>query len=210
MLLCLPLAAASPADWTVVPGVRVGPITASTVRADLDRAFPEGAVENGEIELDEGVVQQGTFVYRKNSSQTLAISWNPDGHPKQIFVCFGLRRGECQWAVPPGIKMGMHLNQIEALNGKPFSISGFGFDYGGNVLSWNGGKLESLDCNGRVVLTLDAQRSDGQFVPALTQQELRAIIGHPVSSAEPAMRKLNPRVVGILFQFAGPDSKKCP
>jgi len=213
VLLCLsvglPLAAAD-ADWAIVPGVRIGPITASTARADLDRVFPAGAVQDGEIELDEGVVQQGTFVYRTIPSQTLAISWNEAGHPKQIFVCFGLRRGACKWEAPPGVKIGTRLNELETMNGKPFTIDGFGLNYGGNVESWDGGKLEALDCNGRVVLTLDGNRSGGEYVPALTSEERRSITGdRTVSSVAPAMRKLNPRVVGILLQFAGPGSKPC-
>ena len=213
LLLCLPLAAAGNADWAIVPGVRAGPVTAATARADLDRLFPAGAVQDGEIELDEGVVQQGTFVYPKNPSQRLAITWNGTGparHPKQIFVCFEMRRGTCKWEVPPGINLGTRLNELETMNGKPFTIDQFGLNYGGNIESWDGGKLETLDCNGRVVLTLDGARSGGEYVPALTPEERHSIIGDgSVSSATPAMRKLNPRVVGILFQFAGPDSKPC-
>ncbi|HEY2018125.1 MAG TPA: hypothetical protein VGH38_31685 [Bryobacteraceae bacterium] len=200
-------------DFALVPGVRVGPITATSVRADLDRFFPKGAVEDDEIELDEGMLQPATFVYRKDPSQTLAISWNgkgPEAHPKQIFVCHGLRRGSCRWQAGGGIGMATRLSELEALNGKAFTISGFGYNYGGNVLSWEDGKLAKLDCNGRLVLTLDGERNGSRYTVAMTPEEVHAVRGdRPIRSSTPAMRKLNPRVVGILFQFPGSDSKGC-
>ena len=200
-------------DWMLVPGVRVGPITAATLRGDLARFFPKDAVEDDEIELDEGMLQPATFVYRKDPSQTLAISWNgkgPEAHPKQIFVCHGLRRGPCRWHAAGGIAMGARLSDLEALNGGPFTVSGFGYNYGGNVLSWDGGKLEKLDCNGRLILTLDGERTGARYTVPMTPEEVHAVRGdRPIRSSTPAMRKLNPRVVGILFQFPGPDSKRC-
>jgi len=202
-------------DWTIVPGSRVGPITASTVREDLTRLFPRDAVADDEIELDEGMLQPATFVFRGDPSRTLAISWDgkgPQAHPKQVFVCHGLRRGACVWQVSGGIRMGIRLNELEALNGGPFTISGFGFNYGGNVRSWDGGKLAALDCGARVVLTLDGEHSGaGRYTVAMTSEETHAVRGdRPIGSSTPAMRKLNPRVVGILVQFPGPDTKKCP
>jgi len=200
-------------DWTLVPGVRVGPITAATVRDDLARLFPSGAVEDDEIELDEGMLQPATFVYRKDPSQTLAISWNgkgPQARPKQIFVCHGLRRGPCRWRAAGGIAMGARLSDLEALNGRPFTVSGFGYNYGGNVLTWDGGKLEKLDCNGRLILTLDGERTGARYTVPMTPEEVHAVRGdRPIRSSTPAMQKLNPRVVGILFQFPTPDSKRC-
>jgi hypothetical protein len=216
-LLCAPMPAQTPPpsnDWTLVPGVRVGPIEAGTVRADLPRYFAREAVEDDEIELDEGMLQPATLIYKSDPSQSLAISWDakgPQAHPRQIFVCHGLRRGQCRWRISGGIQFGARLTQLESMNGKPFTVSGFGFNYGGNVLSWDGGKLEALDCGGRVVLTLDGERSSpARYAVPMTSEEVHAVRGdRAISSGTPAMRKLNPSVVGILFQFPRPDSKKC-
>ncbi|HLK65461.1 MAG TPA: hypothetical protein VKU19_18610 [Bryobacteraceae bacterium] len=216
-LLWLPLGAqitSPPNDWTIVPGRRVGPILASTVRADLRRLFPPDAVQDDEIELDEGMLQSATLIYHTDPSHSLAISWDgktPEAHPKQIFVCHGLRRGQCRWQIAEGIRFGTHLSDLEDRNGGPFTVSGFGFNYGGNVLSWDGGKLEKLDCEGRVILTLDGEHAGpAHYAVAMTPEEVHAVRGdRPIASGTPAMRKLNPVVVGILFQFARPDSKKC-
>src|SRR5258707_5699156 len=119
-LLCLPLLAAD--DWTIVPGLRVGPITASTTREDLRRSFPTDAVQDDEIELDEGMLQKATLVYRGDPSKMLAISWNDEHHPKQVFVYFGRRRGPCRWELQNGIKVGTRLAELEKLNGGPLTI----------------------------------------------------------------------------------------
>jgi hypothetical protein len=203
------LAAQTPADWDIVPGKRVGPLIGAATRGDLARLFPQSKIEDDEIELDEGMLQPATLVDKGDPSRTLAITWNR-AHPKQVFVCWGLRRGACRWQVSGGIQFGTRLSELEARNGRPFTIAGFGFGYGGNVLSWNGGKLAGLDCGGRVILTLDGERSGGRYSLAMTGEELRSIRGdRPIPSSTPAMRKLDPRVVGILFQFRGPDTPSC-
>jgi hypothetical protein len=197
-------------DWTVVPGERVGPITRRTVRSDLVRWFPADAIEDDQIELDEGMLQTATLVYKRDPSQTLAISWTGAGTPKQIFLCWGLRRGTCRWQAANGIRFGTRLSELETLNGGPFTIAGFGYNYGGNVLSWDGGKLARSDCNGRLVLTLDGERAGGRYTVAMTNEELRSIRGdRPIPSSTAAFRKLNPRVVGMLMVFSGSETKKC-
>jgi hypothetical protein len=203
IMLAAAAAALQAQDYTVVPGERVGPITARTVRADLARLFPAGAVEDDQIELDEGMLQAATLIHRKDPSQTLAISWTASGTPKQIFLCWGQRRGTCRWQASNGIRFGTTLSELEALNGGPFTIAGFGYSYGGNVLSWDGGKLARSECSGRLVLTLDGERSGGRYAIAMSNDELRSIRGdRPIPSGTPAFHKLNPRVVGMLMVFS--------
>jgi len=198
----VPLAFAQ--DWTIVPGERVGAITSTTVRADLARYFPKDAVEDDQIELDEGMLEPATLVYPKDPSQTLAIAWK-GGHPREVFICFGRRRGPCKWETPSGIKIGTRLNDLERMNGRAFTISGFGFNYGGNVQSWDGGKLASLDCRAKLILTLDGDRvRGGQYAVDLTSAERHSISGdRPIASDVPAIRKLNPGVAGLLMRFTG-------
>ena len=184
------------------------------MRSDLDRFFPKEAIEDDELELDEGMLQPATFVNRKTPSEALAIVWagrGPQSHPSEIFLCRGHRREACRWRVEGGIGTGTRLVELEAMNGKPFTVFGFGWDYGGNALSWDGGKLEKLDCGGRVVLTLDGERNRrGELLGGLTPEEVRSISGYKsVSSAEPAMRKLNPAVVDLLYQFPPWGGKTC-
>ena len=115
------------------------------------------------------------------------------------------KRGRpCEWRAKNGIGMGTRLQELEAKNGHAFNIAGFGWDYGGNVISWNGGALSKWDSKMNLVLTLDADRlPNGRRAVVLTDEEAHGIQGnHPVSSDAPAMKKLDPKVVGMLFRFA--------
>ena len=50
-------------------------------------------------------------------------------------------------AAPPGsqLRAGRHLGRRqEQANGKPFTLYGFDWDYGGSTESWNGGALANL------------------------------------------------------------------
>ena len=53
----------------------------------------------------------------------------------------------------------MTLGEIEALNGRPFRLYGFGFDYGGTTLDWNGGALATQA--GGCTLTLRFMMREG-------------------------------------------------
>jgi len=206
-LLLLSLCAALNAqDWRIVPGERVGPITSAATRQSLPGLFPGAKVLDDEMELDEGVIYPATFVFKGEPSRQLAIVWSgksAQAHPKEIFICFERRSGPCQWQAENGIGVGSRLHELEAQNGRAFTVAGFGWNYGGNVMSWDGGTLSKWDTTGSLVLTLDADRlPNGRYVVALTPGEAHSIQGdHPVPSDAPAMRKLDPRVAGMLFKF---------
>jgi hypothetical protein len=48
----------------------------------------------------------------------------------------------CRWHLRKPFALVMTLSQLQKLNGRPFLFNGFGWDYGGLVTSWDGGKLE--------------------------------------------------------------------
>ncbi|QWF18411.1 hypothetical protein [Lysobacter capsici] len=56
-----------------------------------------------------------------------------------------VRESDTRWRLDNGIVMGMRLSELARLNGKPIRFSGMGWDYGGTVTDWNGGKLASRD-----------------------------------------------------------------
>ena len=45
------------------------------------------------------------------------------------------------WKTSSGLYLGLPLQEVEKLNAKNFTISGFGWAHGGSVVSWEGGKL---------------------------------------------------------------------
>ena len=49
--------------------------------------------------------------------------------------------GDSLWHAASGLRTGMTLAELVALNGAPVSFYGLGWDYGGTVQDWHGGTL---------------------------------------------------------------------
>ena len=71
-LLAVP-AAAQKNDWLIVPGQRVGPITAATTRADLDSIFGKENVQERNLDGNGGP-EAATVVFAADTSAALAIT----------------------------------------------------------------------------------------------------------------------------------------
>jgi hypothetical protein len=209
LLLACAVGFAQTNDWLIVPGVRVGPLTASSGRADLERIFGAAAIVDRAIDMGDNSSRPGTVVYPDDPSEALAIVWRDETRtlPEQVLVCYGLMRGAaCKWRTASGIGMNTSLRDLENANGRPFLLLGFERDFAGTVMSWEGGKLaREFEETGRLVLRLMPKTSgDGQFIPLLTGSEEAAVLAERIPSDHPAMHKLNPGVYSILVVFPRP------
>lgn len=102
------------------------------------------------------------------------------------------------WKSKAGIHLGMKLSDIIALNGKTFTMSGIGWDLGGNVISWEGGKL----ANANTILRFNdfSDNSGG-----LTEKEYSEISGdREIDVAHASIQKLNP-TIDQLSIYITPD-----
>jgi hypothetical protein len=110
-----------------------------------------GAENIGEETLPgpEGEQYTATILYPDDPLRRLEIVWRDDAHaaPASIMVS-----GEASaWAGPHALSLGQPLADVETINGAPFRLFGFEWDYGGWVSDWNGGALAPLDgCMTRV------------------------------------------------------------
>jgi hypothetical protein len=108
-----------------------------------------------------------------------------------------------RWVVGPGITLGTRLAELERRNGRPLTLTGFGWDYGGTVMGWEQGALEQalLGGNGRVILRLAITPDSAGSADA------RAVSGDGVfRSDDAAMRRLDPGVHQIIVEYDGPDT----
>jgi hypothetical protein len=72
--------------------------------------------------------------------------------PKQVYVYY--RAGEIvdvtikgkssDWKTDSGLYLGLSLQEVQKLNDRNFTISGFNWAHGGEVVSWEGGKLAGI------------------------------------------------------------------
>jgi hypothetical protein len=149
LLLLLPLSATAKENTLIIGGKSCGPITAKCKRADLVRFFGKSNLKEAPIPIGEGETVPGTVVFPKDSKRRLEIIWTRSKQVGEI----RLSGSSSLWHTQEGISLGTTLQELHRQNGVAFQFSGFGWDYGGTVLDWKGGKLaQALQY---VQLTLD-------------------------------------------------------
>jgi len=175
-------------DILIVPGVRVGAVTRQTTEEELKSLYDEEEVTRIDVELGEGFTEKGTALFPNDPTRTLHILWKSDtGTPSEIYL-----RGMV-WRTVDGIGKGTSLKELEHLNGGPFTLLGFMWDYAGTVVSWNGGTLEDkLNKDGRVLLRL---------IPPEGTDDLTVAGAREFQSDHPVMQALNPEIYSIRVQF---------
>jgi hypothetical protein len=150
--------------------------------------------KNGKIETGEGIFE-ATLLY-PGTEKEVEIYWQDEKTYKKIQdVVAKIKVDENAeikslnpWESRLGLRLGMKLSDIVKANGKSFTISGLGWDLGGNVISWEGGKLADKNVNIRFN---DYSNNMG----GLTENEYNSIIGDKeFNVSQPSLKKLNPTV----------------
>jgi hypothetical protein len=179
--------------WQIIPGRAAGPVTARSSEADLAKHYGETVVKPIRVELGEGETTPGTLLFPGDSSRRAEIVWQDTvarSRPSRMI----LRGSRSQWTVGPGISLGTSLKDLERINGRPFTLAGFGWDYAGVITEWGGGPLDSVLAG--VKLYLDPGAAQYQSAP------YSQVLGdRDYSSALPPMQQLNPRVAQIFVDF---------
>lgn len=111
--------------------------------ADLIQRYGADNVRRETVALGEGESEPGTTL----SDPTRFAAWRYCGgdtiecrRPDRVEI----RGRASRWVVAPGVSLGTTLAELERMNGRPFLLCGFGWDYSGTVNSWDGGRLDSL------------------------------------------------------------------
>jgi hypothetical protein len=189
---------ATPDPWLIVATGETGRLNVKTTKADLVRIFGASKVSDRDIELGEGETAPGTVVFPKDPKRLIEIIWKYSvlkQEPKSITI-----HGEAsRWKAVHDISLGTSLKELESLNGKPFHLAGFAWDYSGTVMSWDGGDLEwALEGRGRVILRLGGSSANSE----VTAKESNEVSGdRSFSSHHPVMQKLNPTVYEMVWIF---------
>jgi hypothetical protein len=182
-------------DWHLNPRDSNAVIAAQSSEAELRERFGKTAISSTRIELGEGETAPGTVLFPDDSTRRLEIVWQDTvtrRRPSRII----LRGDRSRWQVGPGISLNTSLTELERLNGKPFTLAGFGWDYAGVVTDWNAGALDS-SLSG-IKLYLDpgpAQYESAPYSQVLGDRDY--------SSSLPAMQQLSPKVHTIFVDFDG-------
>ena len=182
--------------WEIVPGQRLGALNLSDSERDLGARYGAQNVRHVTVSLGEGEAVSGTLLYPEDPEKRVEIVWM-NATARRYPMHAILRGTRSRWTLPRGITLGTTLAELERLNGRPFTMAGFGWDYSGAVTDWEGGALSIL--KGRAWLYLEPASGKDQDPNFAQVQGDRDI-----SSTSPAMRALEPRITRIRVSLAEP------
>lgn len=187
-----PATTAQQIDCTIVPGERAGLITKNACsREEVLKAYGDSAVVDT-IHLVESMEGEGVVLFPNNPRRTAYIYWDPEfmpNRPSFIRILGGdMPSTGADWKTDSGLAIGATLEAVEKVNGKPFDIYGFGWDYGGQVTDWKGGKLDGTGL--------------GFFFTLGETDAPDSLMGERViSSNNPLLAKAQPRIATIELRF---------
>jgi hypothetical protein len=116
-----------------------GPFAPNATPESLAKAFGAANVTTEETGGEEK--EKITVLFARDKAQRLEIFWREDGGKRSI-ASIQAKAGSA-WRMPQGIAIGTPLAEVEKLNGKPFLVSGFGWEMGGTTRGWQNGKLQT-------------------------------------------------------------------
>ena len=156
--------------------------------------------EIGTIEGAEGMQVKGLILYGKDPARRLEITFWDDAMEHVSSVAPG--SAAKAWIGPAGLHIGSPVADAQAANGKAFSISGFGWDYGGYATDLKGGKLASLAGGCALQLRFD-NNTDGAVMPDGISGD-----GVTLSSDDKRVKTYAPTVSEIAVGWPLPDGVK--
>jgi len=144
------------------------------------------------IDGAEGEKVNVTAIYPHDRSRRIEVTFLNE-EERTVLTSVTIRGEASQWTGPGGVNLGDGIATVERLNKKPFTLSGFGWDYGGYVTDWQGGALNDIapGCRTTVRFNIppDVQMAD-------------AILGEaPHSSSDPAIRNASAYVSEIMISW---------
>lgn len=203
------VAGAAANDFLIVPGERVGPITAKTSEADLLEQLGKSIVTADDtLYGPEGSTFLGTTLYKGTPDEVHIIySDERRSKPETVLIRPTLVDDEgnpipglaaSQWHTTDGLRIGTTLKELEQRNGKPFKIWGFAWDYGGVLSDWQGGQMSKLAKKTPITITFGPPA----IMTAKQEKAYNSVMGDSqFVSSIPDLQVLNPIVVTIGVGF---------
>ncbi len=127
-----------------------GPFAADSSETRLIETFGAENVVTGEVDGPEGSTLLATTIFPGDSVRQMEFGWWDEAALERP-AYFTLPPGDI---APGGLRVGLTIDEVEALNGGPFSLYGFWWDYGG-AAGFEGGKL--ADAEGGCVVSVRFQ-----------------------------------------------------
>ncbi|MCZ8322644.1 MAG: hypothetical protein ACK442_13945 [Novosphingobium sp.] len=194
-LIVLPAGAAlaAPTRPTVQPLTCTLPVNAKDSAVSLKRRYGRAAVVTT-VPGPEGTTVRAVVLWPREPARRLEVTFWDERMTQPAGVTLGDQAR--RWSVG-GVKLGDSLQRVEALNGRPFQLGGFEWDYGGYLQDAKGGKLGVLPGGCRVSVRLGL--TAGAEVPL-------AILGDvTLQSTDKAVQAARPVVTDLSIGWPARD-----
>lgn len=175
-------------DTAIVPGQKVGTVTAGTTYDQLEREFGSDRLTNADIHLGEGFIAPSTQV-TLSDGYSFNVVWSDASKSTPVEV----RDLAAGWNIQ-GIHNGMTFDALQAALGD-FDLMGFGWDYGGTVLLEN---TSLADYSGKLFIRVQPSAKAAE-----TQSEnFQAVLGDSAfPSTDPNFEALDLSVVEVVIRL---------
>lgn len=104
----------------------------------LTQQYGEANIVHAVLPGVEGETFEATLIFPDDPGRRIEIHWRDAATHTQISEV-SISGEQSDWRGPNGLALGQTIDEVEAANGKPFELFGFGWDYGGTVSDWDGG-----------------------------------------------------------------------
>lgn len=144
-------------DKVVIPGKRVGMITAQTKREDLLNFLPAEQLTDSQLLNDQQQPQNATTYTIDNRNKIIIFWTNKDRSHAQMVLIKGERN---DYTTPEGIFVGASMDEVVQANQDAFQFRGFTrneWGKGGEITSFANGKLQQYAGKWQVQMQFDGR-----------------------------------------------------
>ncbi|WEK03128.1 MAG: hypothetical protein P0Y65_13045 [Candidatus Devosia phytovorans] len=159
----------------------------------LIETFGADNVTTGLVDGPEGTQYIATTVYPRDPEREMVFSWFDEDRLEKLSA---VELAPSQ-SGPGGIRLGMSVADVQAINEEPFNIGGFWWDYGGYALLETGTLAGPLDGDCYVSLRFSPEDE----IP--TAIDITSVVGEvQVSSEDPLLAEIGTRVTSLSLGYA--------
>ncbi len=168
--------------------------------AMLVETFGADNVVTGTVPGPEGTELIATTVFPDDPERIMEFGWfDEENYTRLSYVELSPSQ-----TAPGGVRIGQTVAEVEALNGEPFQVGGFWWDYGGyaNIESGNLAQLEG-GCHLSIRFSPGENYSDDIDVTPVSGEV-------QVSSDDPLLAEIDTRVQVLTLGYPWPDDLPMP
>jgi hypothetical protein len=118
-----------------------GDFSPDTTLQELQQRYGAGNVKVQDIPGAEGESFRGVMLFPDDPARRATLYFEDEKNLRGLGMV-SVDEASSQWKLASGIGIGTSLAEVQEKNGKPFTFSGFDWDYGGTIRDWKGGKLQ--------------------------------------------------------------------